>query len=101
MHVNYLITVKMRIKDIVYCINNQKVMYFVNFHNHKNLTKIMKRMLHQMRKLYSYDDVRHHAKRIQIIDRYEDNGNSDKRSVDYKRIHDKINEYMQTVKEVF
>ena len=101
MHVNYLITDKVRIKDIVYCINNQKMMYFVNFHNHKNLTKIMKRMLQQMRKLYTYDDVRHHAKRIQIIDRYEDNGNKSKRAIDYKIIHTKIDEYMGTIREHF
>lgn len=98
MYVNYLIVDRIRIKDIVYCINNQKIMYFVNYHNHRNLTKIMNNMRQQMRKIYSYADIKEHMKRVQIIDRYDGNN---KKSTDYKDIHASITDYMQTLKEQF
>jgi|688.fasta_scaffold2549494_1 hypothetical protein len=101
MHVNYIITDKIRIKDIVYSINNKKVLYFVSFHNPRNLNKIMKNMKQQMRKLYSFDDVLHHTNRIQIIDMYKEYGSPSKKLVDYNSVKHHIDNYMQTIKENF
>ncbi len=101
MHVNYLITDKIRIKDIVYCINHQKILYYVAFQNPRNLHKSMNKMKQQLRKLYSYDEIPTHMNRVQIIDMYNKCGSQSKRKVDYLPMHGYINDYMTMVKEMF